>query len=234
MKEPRLNKIKDNRGASLVISLVIFLVASMVSITIVSAALTAVKRVNNDKEETAAYYAVSSAAKLFSEQLKNSSCTVIKTETTMEEEDEDGNVLKSVDERTDYECSGPLRNVLLDIIKRTDHMIPEYDRTLEITVSDEESEYPDLTCSVILHINPASPNGIEEYENELDVYKMTADFECRENHIFMSAWIPNAPDPQKTVTTETIGRTTITTVQTEVTYVWSGIDLSSISSVLES
>ncbi|MGN0169637.1 MAG: hypothetical protein ACI39H_02620 [Lachnospiraceae bacterium] len=57
-------KIHSQSGASFLFALLAFLVAAMVSITIVSAAVTSVRRVNSDREEQQEHLTLTSAAQL--------------------------------------------------------------------------------------------------------------------------------------------------------------------------
>ena len=67
-------KIKNSKGASLLIALVVFLAASMVSVVIISASLTTIKRVKDDRADKEEYLAVSSAARYFSSKIANTEC----------------------------------------------------------------------------------------------------------------------------------------------------------------
>ena len=67
-------KIKENKGASLIIAMVVFLAATFVSVVIITTSLTAVKRVKDDRSEEKNYLAVSSACRLMSDCLSTSKC----------------------------------------------------------------------------------------------------------------------------------------------------------------
>ena len=78
-------KLHSRRGASILLALLLFLVASMVVSVILSASLTAVSRVNDDREREQEYLAVSSAAKFFAKALERASYRVTTT-TQLDEE----------------------------------------------------------------------------------------------------------------------------------------------------
>lgn len=74
-------KLNNKNGASLLIALVVFLVATMVSVVIISASLTAVKRVHDDERERQNLLAVSSAARILSKEVSSTECTLVETVT---------------------------------------------------------------------------------------------------------------------------------------------------------
>ena len=71
-----IEKLRSESGASIIIALVLFLVATMVSVTIMSTSLTAVKRVHDDKQEQQEYLALQSASKVIKSILDESTCKV--------------------------------------------------------------------------------------------------------------------------------------------------------------
>lgn len=64
------NSIADNEGASIVLALLAFIVASMVSVTLLTAATTAAKRVHSDRQAQQAGLTLNSAAELLREEMK--------------------------------------------------------------------------------------------------------------------------------------------------------------------
>lgn len=74
-------KLNQSRGASLLLALLLFLVAAMVSVTLVSAAYTAVKRVDQNRKSQQANLTLQSAALLLQQQLENARFSVETTYT---------------------------------------------------------------------------------------------------------------------------------------------------------
>ncbi len=69
-KEKFVKKLKDTSGVSIIIAMVAFLVVTMVSVVIVSAALTAAKTVHDDREAKQNMLYLTSAAKLIRSELE--------------------------------------------------------------------------------------------------------------------------------------------------------------------
>ena len=69
MKDKMRRKLKSQRGASIVIAMVVFIIVSMISLVIVQAALTNAARVKTQSESEQGYLNVKSAAKLLEEEI---------------------------------------------------------------------------------------------------------------------------------------------------------------------
>lgn len=74
-KDKIKKKIKSQQGTSIFFGLLLFLVASMLSIVIINGAVTTVKRVASDKKIEQNYLACSSAAKLLQKKIENTTIT---------------------------------------------------------------------------------------------------------------------------------------------------------------
>ena len=72
-------KLAGRSGASILIALIVFLVAAMVSVVMIDTAVTALKRVHDDEIREQAYLSVGSASKLIASCLQESSCTITQT-----------------------------------------------------------------------------------------------------------------------------------------------------------
>ncbi|MDO4960571.1 MAG: hypothetical protein Q4E57_01760 [Eubacteriales bacterium] len=94
-------KLKSKQGVSLLIALAAFLVAAMVSVTIVSSALTGVKTINDDKANQQAMETLVSAAKLVRSELTGAE--IVKTEVY---ESSETNVDGTVTGRTERHQTG--------------------------------------------------------------------------------------------------------------------------------
>lgn len=68
-----MRKLKDERGATLLMALLLLLVASTVSVVILTSATTAAQHLESDRESQQAYLTVSSAAELIRDDILNSS-----------------------------------------------------------------------------------------------------------------------------------------------------------------
>ncbi len=66
-----IQKLKSRSGTSLLYALAVFVVATMVSAVILNSAVTANKRVHDDRSEEQSYLALSSTARLIAKQLNN-------------------------------------------------------------------------------------------------------------------------------------------------------------------
>lgn len=73
-------KLHSQRGVSILFALLLFLVASMVSVVILDAAVTSAYRIHDDREEEQQYLAVSSAGTLLRDVLQSTICTVAEDE----------------------------------------------------------------------------------------------------------------------------------------------------------
>lgn len=147
------NKIKSNRGVSVTIALILFLVAAMVSAVIISAALTSFKSVHKEIDTQQNQLAVSSAARTIGEGLRHSS--VIKTEVEVWGKDKEGNVIEPSSTVT-FSYTGPLGPFLAEAMKIE---TPET-HTMSID-SGAGAEGPD-PCAFDFEIIPVSPKDPEE------------------------------------------------------------------------
>lgn len=104
MLKKKINqKLKSEKGASIFFGLLLFLVASMVSIVILDGAVTTVKRVESDRTAEQNYLTCSSAAKLLRDEIVKLSGGEDKTVT----EQKRGNSVIST--QTNYYVAGNFR-----------------------------------------------------------------------------------------------------------------------------
>lgn len=82
LKEKINQKLKSEKGTSIFFGLLLFLVASVVSVVILEGAVTTVKRVESDRKAEQNYLTCSSAAKLLRDEIVNSKVAQITTVTT--------------------------------------------------------------------------------------------------------------------------------------------------------
>lgn len=73
LKKRIIQKLKSEKGTSIFFGLLLFLVASVVSVVILNGAVTTIKRVESDRKAEQNYLICSSAAKLLRDAIENSS-----------------------------------------------------------------------------------------------------------------------------------------------------------------
>lgn len=152
------HKLKSQSGVSVLVALILFLVASMVSVTILSAAVTAVKRVHDDRVQQQDYLAVSSAARLFAQCMEETTLTV----TTVTEND--------AVESESITGSGPLYALFEPAIKSIQDQLRSVGTGFEVRYS----AYPansDIFASIQLN-NP--PDGVVMPEVRLHSFLIRA------------------------------------------------------------
>ena len=211
-------KLKNNNGVSFLIAMLLFLVASVVSIVIVTAALSAVKRVHDDFKDQQEYLCVSSAANLIKETLSESSCTIVEKKTISG---------GSEDVEYTYIISGVWESLLKEAFKNFELYGSSYSSSITIgSVSDGGKEV--ITSSKMdLTIKPYDSNNGDTTEN----YKITGRIysDVSKQNIFVTAWISS---PSSTENTEMIyddNEVLIKKVVTKTTtLVWNGFEMTTL------
>ena len=211
-------KLKNNNGVSFLIAMLLFLVASVVSIVIVTAALSAVKRVHDDFKDQQEYLCVSSAANLIKETLSESSCTIVEKKTISG---------GSEDVEYTYIISGVWESLLKEAFKNFELYGSSYSSSITIgSVSDGGKEV--ITSSKMdLTIKPYDSNNEDTTEN----YKITGRIysDVSKQNIFVTAWISS---PSSTENTEMIyddNEVLIKKVVTKTTtLVWNGFEMTTL------
>lgn len=219
-------KLNSKSGVSILIALILFLVASMVSVVVIHASLTAIKRVQDDKKREEELLTVSSAARLLERAIKASDVTVTVVHTETETFTEGGESTVRHHTSTDYTGSGPLGNLLEVPVKDGFPASETYVVTVDPDWGDEET-LPGCTFTFTVKPYDAS------YEDSTDSYKIDGVVETAGSRqkVFLTAWIPTTPVPK--ITTEhdyeedqESGVSVEETVERRVTrYVWSGVEL---------
>ena len=87
-----MNKLRDRRGASLLMALLLLLLATMVSVVILTAVSSAARHLSRDREAQQNYLTVSSAAELIRDSIAGDSYERTMTETHTALRDADGNI----------------------------------------------------------------------------------------------------------------------------------------------
>ena len=217
-------KLHSRRGASLLFALLLFLVASMVSITILNAALTAAKRLKDDRAQEQEYLTLSSAARLVAKSLSESSVVITETRVTVDGTFESYQI--------DYAGNGDLAGVLSEGVKRLCGNYIEYDGSnaflgnilngtgRSLSLAPTESPFEQT-----LHVQPLEDGAVLKsvYADPLELYltkelitgsepvkfPLEAVFKVTDGtqQVYLSAWVPtiyNQPPVSVTTTYITV------------------------------
>ena len=212
-----VKKLKSRSGVSALIAMMLFLVVSMVSITIISASLTAVRRIDDDKTHSQAYLAAGSAAKLLEQCLRDSACTVIETTETTSDPEAGTSV---IDETTEVTSEGPLADALQAAVEEAvSSEVTGAGTPVTITVVPDDPEVAKKIPSAELTF---TMNAEGEYEDYTDSYKINGviTVENSDQKVFFTAWIPTL---SPTTTTENMENRSVRITTTRLQ--WSGVKL---------
>lgn len=153
-------KLKSRRGASILIAMILLLVATMVSIVIVNASLTATHRAKSSREYTQKMLYLQSAAELFKAELGKTTCTIKQVVTQYEKEEPDkGEVL--------YDCStNALGAMIMEAVRDVEEMTGEVTKigtkSLKISAGDP---VPDVTVEFTMFRNRAEDETFINFDN---------------------------------------------------------------------
>ena len=194
-------KLNSRKGASIIFALMFLLLASAVTVSIIDAAVTTAKRVNDDKVHTQDYLVLKSAAELFEVELRRSPVTVVKTSTELFINDVSQG--ESAPEIT-YECTGPLCNAILPVFKNAyeGHYTSNGEK---LTVHASGGEMGSIFKDVIIEFKllPEAADGGEGGTNSANSYKILAKFYLadKSQYLYMTAALGVQSDFDYTVTT---------------------------------
>lgn len=244
MLKKKINqKLKSEKGASIFFGLLLFLVASMVSIVILDGAVTTVKRVESDRTAEQNYLTCSSAAKLLRDEIVNSQVAKIKTVT----EQKRGNSVISTQTTitwrgtsvnsgtsggTSDEFATYFQKYIQDYCEKKDAEAPgPYTKKFTVSVPSnlkeqkEKEAFDEVTAELTIEeaakVNENNPAG---YDISVKLVTGTGSDTCQ-----MFLKVSGKASPEKIETTETSGgtgtgtgtwnkKTVITTTTT--TYTW--------------
>ena len=173
-----ISKLKDRHGASILMAMIVFLTATMVSVVLISAALTAAKRVKDDRRDKEEYLAVSSAARVFTGQLKSLTC--VKTVNVQDDEasamrtyydSDNSDGVMTVYNADDSSDDNRFDILLEQMVKDADSgTTPKYTFDISLSGTGEESV---RSCEVKINMNTVTtlPEVLGEY-TEVDAYKI--------------------------------------------------------------
>lgn len=113
-------KLKSQSGVSFLLALLAFLVAAMVSVTIVAAAVTTVKRVNSDRESQQDQLTLISAAQFVRDEMEETRYIITTTKTETTTKGVDGRVETSTSEREDRSAEGTFAEEMQKAVEYVD------------------------------------------------------------------------------------------------------------------
>lgn len=206
-----VEKLHSRRGASLIYALLLFLVASMVSVLVLSASVTAVKRLNDDRKQEQEYLLLSSAARLIKKHMESSMVTI--TTTTCEYTDD-----RSPDTTVDvaYENEGVLGAALENAVKNRNGPSPLEKTDGSITVvtgNAGDADFDSLQRNAELKFSMKTKRG-EEKDYPISG---TVQLQNGSQKIYFSAYVSNLTyrPPSRPPLLETHDITTTVTITTE-------------------
>lgn len=109
------NKLASERGVSMLVALLFFLVAFMVTVVILDASVTTVKRLSDERDQEQNYLTVTSAARLIRQCLEESTCTITETKVTKTNHDSGDEVSNTAS--VTYSSTGAYGSVLEKIVR---------------------------------------------------------------------------------------------------------------------
>ena len=145
-------KLHSQRGVSFLFALLAFMVAAVVSVVIVSAALTNVKRVYSDRAAQQNHLTLTSAAQLVREEMKGTTCTITKEtsgETTT----------------VSYEATGTFAEEMKTAVAYVDNNTGEY-KSPTFTMTTHGLDMKTVNVSYIMKVNQ---EGTEAAQEQYDV-----------------------------------------------------------------
>lgn len=205
-----VEKLHSRRGASLIYALLLFLVASMVSVLVLSASVTAVKRLNDDRKQEQEYLLLSSAARLIKKHMESSMVTI--TTTTCEYID--GRSPDTVD--VAYENEGVLGEALENAVRDRNGLSPLEKTDGSITVvtgNAGDADFDSLQRNAELKFSMKTKRG-EEKDYPISG---TVQLQSGSQKIYFSAYVSNLTyrPPSRPPLLETHDITTTVTITTE-------------------
>lgn len=152
MLKKKINKkLKSQEGTSIFFGLLLFLVASVVSVVILDGAVTAMKRVESDRKAEQNYLTCSSAAKLLRDAIENSSVRWEEKVTTDGTKSETKTSWSGATKGSDTKDKFAefLKNYIEDYSAKSE-LIPKYTKTFTISVPSDltgkEEELGEVTA----------------------------------------------------------------------------------------
>lgn len=214
------SKLHSESGVSILLALLLLLVATMVSAVILSAAVTATKRVYDDKQQAQDYLTVSSAARLLRTAVTGASCT--KIETTESETTNGTEIINPT--VTTYESTGELGGLLLTAMLAADK---DQEYTVQIVPATLDDGTVLDTAVFTFTMNP--------YDSDESVYyRIQGTVQLKDGgttgqKVFFSAYAQE-PSPTETDVVSFSSSVTHKTHTKETQWTWEGVVLTTIKS----
>lgn len=160
-----IRTVKDERGMSMVIALFFMLVATMVSVVIVTAGVTTVQRVANDRTREQSRASVTSAARVTRGLLSESSVTVSWTGT----EDGTGGYVWSTPVPSGNGRFGEMLSALVGNVVNNPLISAESPASREVTVSVDGDDDRLVDCQLVLEAYPTDTPDVELFDVDVTV-----------------------------------------------------------------
>ena len=210
-----VQKLNNRRGVSILLAIMLLLVATMVSVTILSAALTAAHRVASDKRQEQLALAVDSSARLLRQAIQNSECTITALTVVEIPEDVEENPITTT-YPTEYAGDGPLGAALRTAVAALSGN-DEYSGEVSLTPDSYDDEV--VVPAAVLHFT------MRRYdEDEVETYPISGVVTVTggDQKIYLTAQLSEIPQPETTEVEEG----NITRYTTTQTLRWQQVDLS--------
>ncbi len=223
-------KLKSRSGVSILFALLLFLVASMVSVIIISASVTAVRRIRDDRIQEQNYLAIASAARVLKESIESSKVVIHERTTKVVLDD-------TIDFETTYELvgntgtEGPLGDYLLNQVDTLNGMALSFDHKAYClgTILKKLSDHGDAFNEATSTLKTPSGGGIRVRVDGVEALKEQAvmdytmtlaksgsgislaanygidgvlTFPGEEQKIYVTAWVPVVQVKSETRVTE--------------------------------
>lgn len=148
-------KLQDRRGASMLMALLLFLVAAMVSAVILAAAVSARSRVASDRAQQQTYLTVSSAAELLRGSIEGGSGDFQTREVTLYYDRSKQHIYRPVS-NTRTDATGDFAFLMNNAIRQL-LLTPDLVYQRAFTIKAKQAEvYEDVSCELTLSCRPES------------------------------------------------------------------------------
>ena len=171
-----LKKLHSQRGETMLMALLLFLVGVMVSAVILAAAVSAAKTIRTDREHQQTYLTVSSAAALVRDSILNGSGNYTTTETKIYK-DSSYQILYQ-EKNTPYPATGNFSSIMNNGIK-TLKTEPRFPYSYTCTIQDENKQYEPVTAVFSLTTQNSEADGQISYLLTVTFTAGSGDHQCK-------------------------------------------------------
>ena len=209
-------KLNNRRGVSILLAIMLLLVATMVSVTILSAALSAAHRVASDKEQEQLRLAVDSAARLLRQDIESSDCTITETVVVTQEGEED-----PIENPPTYDYEGhgvlgfALNTAVTSIRQRAgSEDNPSVHLSLNVAPDNYDEEPVVAVATLDFTMHRYDPDDIDSRVEKFQI-SGTVTVAGGNQKIYLTAWVPTVDTRARETTDEPeeglVVQTTVTT-----------------------